>query len=69
VAANFRGAYARVSVVDVNPVTRLQAHLDGFSTPPRGSVDATSCVVPVPGYIDAAIANSYLDGKYPTAPR
>ena len=185
VAANFRGACARVSVVDVNPVTRLQAHLDGFSTPPRdsaiahadviitvtgardvltaadlpllrdgvvlanaghfpveidapglisanevasqreyaddlltlelkdgrrvhllarghmfnlagprplgnsiasmdlgfalqarcleavatGSVDATSCVVPVPGSIDAAIANSYLDGKYPTAPR
>jgi adenosylhomocysteinase len=31
------------------------------------SVDATSCVVPVPGHIDAAIANSYLDGKYPTA--
>jgi adenosylhomocysteinase len=185
VAANFRGAYARVSVVDVNPVTRLRAHLDGFSTPPRDiavasadviitvtgardvltaadlpllrdgvilanaghfpaeidaagligadevasrqeyaddlltlelkdgrrvhllarghmfnlagprplgnsiesmdlgfalqarcleavanrSVDATSCVVPVPGRIDAAIANSYLDRRYPTAPR
>src|ERR1019366_491419 len=35
VAANFRGACARVSVVDVNPVARLQAHLDGFGTPPR----------------------------------
>ena len=35
VAANFRGAYARVSVVDSNPVTRLRAHLDGFSTPQR----------------------------------
>jgi adenosylhomocysteinase len=35
VAANFRGACARVSVVDVDPVTRLRAHLDGFSTPPR----------------------------------
>jgi adenosylhomocysteinase len=33
------------------------------------SVDATSCVVPVPGHIDAAIANSYLDGKYPTTRR
>jgi adenosylhomocysteinase len=36
------------------------------------SVDAdpmASCVVPVPGHIDAAIANSYLDGKYPMAPR
>ena len=34
-----------------------------------GSVDATSCVVPVPGEIDTAIAISYLDGKYPPAPR
>jgi adenosylhomocysteinase len=139
VAANFRGAYARVSVVDVDPVTRLRAHLDGFGTPPREtavagadiivtvtgarnvltaadlpllrdggrvhllarghmfnlagprplgnsiesmdlgfalqarcleavarrSVDATSCVVPVPGAIDAAIARAYLDRKYP----
>ena len=32
-----------------------------------GSVEATSCVVPVHGHIDAAIANGYLDGKYPTA--
>ena len=185
VAANFRGACARVSVVDVNPVTRLRAHLDGFSTPPRdlavanadviitvtggrdvltaadlpllrdgvilanaghfpaeidapglisadevasqreyaddlltleladsrrvhllarghmfnlagprplgnsiasmdlgfalqarcleavatGGVDAASCVVPVPGHIDADIATSYLNGKYPPAPR
>jgi len=34
----------------------------------NGSVDATSCVVPVPGRIDAAIALSYLDRKYPTTP-
>jgi len=40
VAPNFRGGYARVSVVDVNPVTRLQAHLDGFSTPPRDTAVA-----------------------------
>ena len=185
VAANFRGACARVTVVDVDPVTRLRAHLDGFSTPPReraiadadliitvtgardvltaadlpllrdgvivanaghfpseidvdaiagspdvagvceyaddlmtlqlhdgrrvhviahghmfnlagprplgnsiesmdlgfalqarcleavanGSVDAASCVVPVPGSIDAAIAASYLDRKYPATQR
>jgi adenosylhomocysteinase len=183
VAATFRGACARVTVVDINPVTRLRAHLDGFSAPPRdeaiasadiiitvtgardvltvadlpllrdgvilanaghfpreidveaivssphvvgvreyaddlmtlklkdgrrihvvsrghmfnlagprpmgnsiesmdlgfalqarcleavanGSVDASSCVVPVPSRIDAAIANSYLDRKYPAA--
>jgi adenosylhomocysteinase len=184
VAASFRGACARVTVVDSDPVTRLRAHLDGFSTPPRdeavadadviitvtggrdvltaadlpllrdgvivanaghfpleidveglvgspdvtdvreyaddimtleltdgrrihvisrghmfnlagprpmgnsiesmdlgfalqarcleavanGSVDPSSCVVPVPGAIDAAIATSYLDRKYPAAP-
>ena len=184
VAASFRGACARVTVVDVNPDTRLRAHLDGFGTPPRdeavadadviitvtgardvltaadlpllrdgvivanaghfpleidveamirapavvgvreyaddvmtlelndgrrihvisrghmfnlagprpmgnsiesmdlgfalqarcleavanGSVDAGSCVVPVPGRIDAAIASSYLDRKYPATP-
>jgi adenosylhomocysteinase len=33
-----------------------------------GSVDASSCVVPVPGRIDAAIATSYLDRKYPAPP-
>jgi len=184
VAANFRGAYARVTVVDIDPVARLRAHLDGFATPPRdqaiisadviitvtgardvltaadlallrdgvilanaghlpleidveaiagsagvagirecpddlmtlelkdgrrihviarghmfnlagprpmgnsiesmdlgfalqarcleavanGSVDAGSCVVPVPGRIDAAVASSYLDRKYPALP-
>jgi adenosylhomocysteinase len=31
----------------------------------RRGVDATSCVVPVPGAIDAAVARSYLDRKYP----
>jgi len=31
----------------------------------RGSVDAASCVVPVPGLIDADVARSYLDRKYP----
>jgi adenosylhomocysteinase len=35
----------------------------------RGNVDAASCVVPVPPGIDAAIARSYLDRKYPVAPR
>jgi adenosylhomocysteinase len=31
----------------------------------RGGVDAASCVVPVPGLIDAEVARSYLDRKYP----
>ena len=30
-----------------------------------GAVDASSCVVPVPGAIDAAIARAYLDLRYP----
>ena len=45
VAANFRGAYARVSVVDTDPVTRLRAHLDGFSTPPRDVAVADADVI------------------------
>ena len=35
VAANFRNAYASVAVVEVDPVTRLEAHLDGFAVPDR----------------------------------
>ena len=45
VAANFRRAYARVSVVDVDPVTRLRAHLDGFSTPPRDTAVADADII------------------------
>ena len=45
VAASFRGACARVTVVDVNPVTRLRAHLDGFSTPPRDEAIADADVI------------------------
>jgi adenosylhomocysteinase len=35
VAANFRNAYASVAVVEVDPVARLEAHLDGFAVPDR----------------------------------
>ena len=45
VAASFRGACARVTVVDINPVTRLRAHLDGFSTPPRDEAVADADVI------------------------
>jgi adenosylhomocysteinase len=45
VAANFRGARARVTVVDVDPVARLRAHLDGFSTPPRDAAIAEADVI------------------------
>jgi adenosylhomocysteinase len=33
----------------------------------NGSVNASSCVVPVPASIDAAIAGGYLDLKYATS--
>jgi adenosylhomocysteinase len=45
VAACFRNAFAVVSVVDADPVTTLEAHLDGFLTPPRDEALATADVV------------------------
>jgi adenosylhomocysteinase len=30
----------------------------------RGAVNASSCVVPVPPAIDAAVASAYLDARY-----
>jgi len=57
VAASFRGAYARVSVVDVDPVTRLRAHLDGFGTPPRDTAVAEAdLIVTVTGARDVLTA-------------
>jgi adenosylhomocysteinase len=34
-----------VTVVDVDPVTRLRAHLDGFSTPPREQASADADLI------------------------
>ncbi|MFI9387242.1 adenosylhomocysteinase [Kutzneria sp. NPDC052558] len=45
VADNFRGAHAKVSVVEADPVTRLRAHLDGFDTPPRETALSTADVI------------------------
>ena len=57
VAASFRRAYARVSVVDVDPVTRLRAHLDGFGTPPRDTAVADAdLIVTVTGARDVLTA-------------
>lgn len=57
VAANFRGGYARVSVVDVDPVTRLRAHLDGFGTPPRAAaVAGADLIITVTGARDVITA-------------
>jgi adenosylhomocysteinase len=45
VAANFRAANAKVSVVDVDALKRLQAHLDGFDTPDRDEAIASADVI------------------------
>lgn len=42
VAANMRGANAKVSVVDRDPLKRLRAHLDGYDTPPRETALSTA---------------------------
>ena len=50
VAANFRAANAKVSVVDHDPLKRLEAHLDGFDTPSRDkALSAADVVITVTG--------------------
>lgn len=45
VARNFRAANAKVSVVEADQVKRLQAHLDGYDTPPRESAIASADLI------------------------
>ncbi len=45
VARCFRDAYSVVSVLETNPVLRLEAHLDGFVTPTREAALAASDVI------------------------
>lgn len=57
VADNFRGAHARVSVVDIDPVTRLRAHLDGFNTPSReNAIREADVIITVTGGRDVVTA-------------
>ncbi|PZM15059.1 adenosylhomocysteinase [Rhizobium tubonense] len=50
-AACFKNAYSAVSVVDIDPVTTLEAHLDGFSTPLRDeAIRSADIIVTVTGY-------------------
>ena len=44
-AACFRNAYSTVSVVDVDPVTTLAAHFDGYGTPGREEAIADADVI------------------------
>jgi len=45
VAEYFRNAFSTVSVIDLNPVTTLEAHLDGFLTPLREEAIASASVI------------------------
>lgn len=52
VAANFRNNHAQVSVVEIDPVLRLQALLDGFAVPDAGApaaLAAADIVITVTG--------------------
>ncbi|MCV3768132.1 adenosylhomocysteinase [Rhizobium sp. TRM95796] len=50
-AACFRHGHSTVSVVDIDPVTTLEAHLDGFATPHRDeALRAADVIVTVTGY-------------------
>jgi adenosylhomocysteinase len=65
-AACFRNAYSLVSVVDVDPVTTLEAHLDGYATPLREaairSADVLITVTGAPKVIGAADLPLLKDG-------
>jgi adenosylhomocysteinase len=57
-AACFRNAYSVVSVVDVNPVTTLEAHLDGFATPLREqAIRSADVIITVTGAPEIISAN------------
>jgi adenosylhomocysteinase len=66
VAANFRNAYAVVSVVDANPVARLEALLDGYLVPDREealrSADVVVTVTGARGVVTAADEPLLKDG-------
>src|SRR6478752_9860176 len=57
VAANFRNAYAIVSVVETDPVARLEAMLDGFLVPEREeALRSADVVLTVTGARDVVTA-------------
>ena len=66
VAANFRNAYAVVSVVERDPVLRLEAMLDGFLVPDREealrSADVVITVTGAKGVVTAADEPLLKDG-------
>ncbi len=66
VARNFAAARAQVSVVEIDPVLRLKACLDGFAVPDRdeaiAAADVIVTVTGAPGVITALDAPLFRDG-------
>jgi adenosylhomocysteinase len=66
VAHNFRGARAVVSVVEIDPVLRLQALLDGYAVPDRenaiADADVIVTVTGAEGVIGAEASSEFRDG-------
>ncbi|MEM9105860.1 MAG: adenosylhomocysteinase [Pseudomonadota bacterium] len=64
VAINFKNAGAVVSVVDTDPVTTLEAHLDGFSTPLRTkAISGADVIITETGAIDVVSAEDMAHFK------
>ncbi|MEX3011943.1 adenosylhomocysteinase [Hoeflea sp. TYP-13] len=64
VAANFRNANSVVSVVDVDPVTTLEAHLDGFRTPERrDAIRDADVIITETGAFNVVTADDLPDFK------
>ena len=61
IAASFRNAFATVSVIDVDPVLRLEASFDGFQVPDRAAgLGAADVVITATG-APAVITEADLD--------
>jgi adenosylhomocysteinase len=57
VAAHFRNAFAEISVVEVDPVTRLEALLDGFAVPDKAdALEHADVVITATGARDVVTA-------------
>jgi len=57
VAECFRNGFSSVTVVDINPVTTLKAHLDGFLTPVRAeAISGADILITVAGARDVVTA-------------
>lgn len=57
VASNFRNSYAQVSVIEADPVKRLEACLDGFDVPDRAAAISTAdVIITVTGAVDVFAA-------------